>query len=225
DVMKDLPDKNRILQYYDLSPEGEKAYEDVLRGVYRVLKVFDPKGVGGAEMGIMQFIAEVTRLKQVCAGDSVDFTAELATDLADEDDENRILIFSHFKGVAHAIAQRLGSEAVCTVKRSSDGSKFESLPVEERDRIFENARNNPNIRFIVTTSAAKEGHNIEYCNKVIFNDLWWTSEDHRQAEDRAYGRISNPHPIDAHYVIADKSIVKWILELIELKSEIIEEVV
>src|SRR5690606_33156160 len=35
DVMKDLPDKNRILQYYDLSPEGEKAYEDVLRGVYR----------------------------------------------------------------------------------------------------------------------------------------------------------------------------------------------
>jgi hypothetical protein len=44
-------------------------------------------------------------------------------------------------------------------------------------------------------------------------------------EGRAYGRLSNPHPIDSFYMVADVKVEKWIMELLEAKLKIIEEVV
>ena len=77
----------------------------------------------------------------------------------------------------------------------------------------------------MTTEASKEGHNLEFCDRVIFNDLWWTPAAHEQAEGRAYGRVSNPHPIDAVYMCANAEIIIWLRELIQKKQNIISSAV
>jgi len=223
DVLQDLPPINRVLRYHTLSDEATRSYNGVLQGIYNTLEHFDPRGVGGDQKEVFGILAQITRLKQVCAADKVDYTADLARDLADENDENRILIFSQFKGTAHAIARRLGHEAVCTVENRGD--EFHSLNANKRDELFESVRHDPSVRFIVTTQAAKEGHNLEFCNATIFNDLFWTPEGHRQCEGRSYGRLSNPHPIDSYYIVADVDIEKWIMELLEKKIDIVEEAV
>jgi len=224
DVFKDLPPVNRIPEFRPLSEKNQRRYKKILDGIYESLATFDPHGRGGEEMAIMSILAQITRLKQVCAADMVEHTAELATSLADENPESgKILIFSHFKGSALKIARMLGQEAVCTVKHTEAG--FTSLTAPQRDRVFEEARHNKNIRFIVTTEAACEGHNLEFCDYVIFNDYWWTPAGHEQAEGRAYGRASNPHPIDAIYMTTMVPIVEWIRNLLFAKMKIIDEAV
>jgi len=224
DVLKDLPPINRIIRYHDLSEDAKANYERVLQGVYEELSVFDPSGLGGETMNVISVLAQITRLKQVCSADKVEYTADLALDLIDEHENGgKVLIFSQFKGTALAIANRLGDQAVCTVRRTADD--FVSLDAVQRDRLFEDARGDPNVRFIVTTEAAKEGHNLEFCDWVIFNDPLWTPAGHSQCEGRAYGRLSDPHPIDSFYIVADVDIEKWIMELLDKKLAIINEAV
>ena len=91
--------------------------------------------------------------------------------------------------------------------------------------LFQETKNNPDIKFIVTTEAAKEGHNLEFCDWVIFNDQFWTPAAHDQCEGRAYGRLANPHTIDVFNIIADVKIEGWMQELLNQKLVIIEEAV
>jgi len=226
EVFKDLPPINRLYETCEISADGKMRCNEILDGMYTSLADFDPKGQGGESMHIMGILAQITRLKQVCASETVQYTADLATRLVDSAEENedpKVLIFSQFKGTAAKIAQLLGSEAVCTVKRTADD--FQSLTANERDALFESARNDPDVKFIVTTKAAQEGHNIEYCDWVIFNEPFWGPKEHEQCEGRAYGRASNPHHIDSYYVTADVDIIKWLTEMIADKAKVIDSVV
>lgn len=225
DVQKDLPPINRITRFVDLTDDARKRYEEVLAGIYHELETFDPTG-GGAQKQVMGILAQITRLKQVCADDKLDYVTDLGTELADEK-EGKGLIFSQWKGTAYGIARRLGHEAVCTVRPGEPGAKqkFISLDAEARDKLFEDARHDPEVRFVVTTEAAKEGHNLEFCDWVLFNDLLWTPGGHAQCEGRAYGRLSDPHPIDSFYIVADVDIERWIMEMLDKKLAIIEETV
>lgn len=225
EVLPDLPPINRIQRFVEISPDVRATYETALRGIYEQLRIFDPTGRGGNRMNIMSMLAQLTRLKQITAAGKVDTTTELATELIDESqrDDSKVLIFTHYMGTAAAIARQLGSQAVCTVV--ADGTDFKSLNAQERDTLFEEARNNPRVRYVVTTEAAREGHNLEFCDWVIFNDLFWTPGSHYQCEGRAYGRLSDPHPIDSYYMVADVDFERWLMELLDAKLSIFEEVV
>ena len=225
EVMKDLPPINRIQRFHDLTPRAQKLYDKALAGIYEQLATFNPKQAG-TEMSIFSMLAQITRLKQICAADKVPFTAEIAQELIEQanGDGGKVLIFTHFKGTAVAIAEALGDKAVCTVIRRDDDTDY-SMNAVERDAVFEKARYSPSIRYVVTTEAAREGHNIEYCKWVIFNDPFWTPASHYQAEGRAYGRLNDPHPIDSYYIVAETQIEQWMMELLDRKLEIFNQVV
>jgi SNF2 family DNA or RNA helicase len=131
-------------------------------------------------------------MKQVCAIDKVEDTADLATELYDQTDESedrKVLIFSQYKAVAYAIYQRLADQgALCFVRRGEDS--FITADNNERDALVQQFQNDPSIKYlIVTEKTAKEGHNITAAGHVIFNDLFWTPAAHEQGEGRAYGRL------------------------------------
>jgi SNF2 family DNA or RNA helicase len=224
DVDKDMDDVNRITRISPMSDSAMVKYEEVLQGFYQKLAVFDPRGHGGEGSSVMHILTEILRLKQICAADKIPYTVELAQELIEESEgDKKVLIFSQFLGSAYGIAQALGHEAVCTVIKTDDD--FVSMTPEERDTLFEATREDPKIKYVVTTEAAKETHNIEYCYWVIFNDQWWSPEAHKQGEGRAHYRMSNPHPIDAFYMLCDVKIEHWMQELLDQKFDIIEATV
>lgn len=228
DVLKDLPPINRITHFHDLSDKATRLYQMVLDGIYEELAEFDSRGVGGQQMGVMSILAQITRLKQICAVDKArEFTPDLATELVDSDaNGGKVLIFSQFKGTCYAIAQRLGHQTVSTVRRTDRG--FVSMTPTQRHELFEEARHREDVKYIVTVAhpaTGLEGHNLEFCKWVIFNDPLWSPGAHDQCEGRAYGRLSNPHPIDAYYIVADVEIEKWINELLVKKLDIINQTV
>jgi SNF2 family DNA or RNA helicase len=225
EVLPDLPPINRIQRHVEMSPEGQRTYDRVLQGVYEELGIFNPSGQGGTTMNIMSILAQFVRLKQVTAAEKIPHTVELAQELVEEseDSTSKVLIFTSFLGTANEIARRLGPSAVTTVHHRNDS--FYSMESHERDTLFERVRHDPSVRYIVTTEASREGHNLEFCNWVIFNDLFWTPAAHNQAEGRAYGRLSNPHHIDAYYLLAEVDFERWLMEQLENKLAITEEVV
>jgi len=224
DVQKDLPPINRQTRIVELSPSGRIAYKLALEGLYDQLAVYDPRGRGKGAITIQHILAQILRLKQICAAEKPEYVADLAVDLIDQSTNGgKVLIFSYFKAIAYRIAQLLGDQAVCTVRKTEDD--FVSMTSDQRDELFEDSRNDPDVKFIVTTEAAKEGHNLEFCDWVIFNDQFWTPAAHDQCEGRAYGRLANPHTIDVFNIIADVDIEKWMQELLDRKLAVIEEAV
>ncbi len=224
DVQKDLPPINRVTKIVALSEEAKVGYNLVLEGLYDQLAMYDPRGRKKGEITIQHILSQILRLKQICAAEKTEYVADLAVDLIDQSENGgKVLIFSQFLGPACHIAQLLGSQAVCTVERTAED--FRSMTANERDALFESARNDPYVKFIVTTEAAQEGHNLEFCDWVIFNDQFWTPAAHDQCEGRAYGRLANPHTIDSFYIIADVKIETWMQDLLERKLAIIEETV
>lgn len=227
DVLKDLPPINRVELIHTLSGQAQADYDLAMQGLYRILKEFNPSNQAGDTVSINHVLAQFTRLKQICAVDKIESTTELAQDLIDQqngDGDGKVLIFSQFKGVAANIARALGSEAVCTVYATGPDT-WTSMNSTERDRLFEDARRDSRVKYIVTTGAAKEGHNLEFCNWVIFNDAFWEPASHEQCEGRAYGRLANPHPIDSFYNRADTHVEERIYELLIQKMEIIDATV
>lgn len=232
EVLKDLPPINRVYQFHELSTEAQKSYDLVMSGIYEELKAFDPRGEGGHQKEVMNILARIMRLKQVCAADKVERVAELATDISDSHSNGRpgkVLIFSQFKGTAYEISRRLGQDALSFVTRitTAKGMEFETVDIDERDRLVQEFRQNDDIRYLVVTEkSAKEGHNIEFAEAVIFNDLFWTPAAHEQGEGRIYGRLSGEmRSVDAHYIISEKTIEEWIMDLLAAKLSIINEVV
>ena len=230
DVQKDLPPINRMDRIIHLEGEDKERYSEVVRGLYRQVKTFDPKDRGEGVTTLQHILTTIMRLKQVCAAAKIDYVANLATELVDqhENGNGKVLIFSQWKGTAYNIARKLGHEAACTVTKTPDD--FVSMSPKEREELFKYAKRDDRIKFIVTTGAAKFGHNLEFCSYVIFNDYFWSPEEHKQCEGRAYGRLADPHPIDSFYITAidpsrKDNIEKWIEELLNVKKSTIDEAI
>ncbi len=238
-VQKDLPPINRMDRLVRLDEKHQERYDLVMKGFYKVLEAFDPSKKDQDFKEVNGILATYTRLRQICSHYKAEsgFTSDLARDLVDESESDHpvCLIFTQWLGIADLISQQLGGEAVCTVRKKTEtyineegiivDECFESMDNIERDELFERVRHDKSVKFIITTSAAKEGHNIEYCDWTIFNDHYWTPDDHIQCEGRAYGRLSNPHPIDSFYVIADTEMERIMQQLLMTKAQIIEEAV
>lgn len=230
DVVEELPPINRMNKYHELSAKADRIYKKVEQGIYEKVAEFDARGQS-AEMGITNILAQIQRLKMVCALDKTEDTADLASELYDQTDESeprKVLIFSQYKAVAYNIYQRLADQgALCFVRRGEND--FITADNNQRDEMVQQFQTDPNIRYlIVTEKTAKEGHNITAAGHVIFNDLFWTPASHEQGEGRAYGRLSDLHSISSYYMITDMdgdSIEEWIMDLLAEKLAMINEVV
>jgi len=221
DVQKDLPPINRQTRIVEISAEARVNYNLVLEGLYKDIALYDPKGKGRGVITTQHILTQFLRLKQICAAEKVEYVADLSIELIDQSvNGGKVLIFTYFKAIAYRIAQLLGDQAICTVKKTPDD--FVSMNSDDRDELFEDNRNNSDVKFLVTTEAAQIGHNLEFCDWVIFNDQFWNPAAHDQCEGRAYGRLSDPHTIDVFNIIADVKVEEWLQDILDRKLTIIE---
>lgn len=220
DVMKDLPAIERITDYHEMSDKAWKLYEKILQGVYIALDAWNP-GQAGAEQRVPNILAQIMRLKQVCAIDKLDRVAELATELYDTHENggaSKVIVFSQFKPIAHGIAKRLGQECVVlTGDISGEG---------ERMKIVDQFQNDKNVHFLCGTwQVMGEGRNLTAAGYVIFSDLFWTPANHQQCEERCYGRVGDMHGATSYYVVVKDTIEDWIQDILARKLKVIEQVV
>lgn len=221
DVVSELPPINRITNLHELTPGAREVYKKVLQGVYEKIDAAGNK----IEQNVTSILAEIGKLKEVCAHDKVDAVVELAGELYDTEQDagdsklgnKKVLIFSQYVDVVRKIALRLGREAIYWTGET---------PFEERTRLENEFQTNPDVHFLVVSlMTGQTGLNLTAAGHVVFADLYWTPAAHAQAEERAYGRLSNMHGCDSYYLVATGTIEDWIQELLAAKLETINAVV
>ena len=224
DVVKELPPIQRIFEWHELSEKAQKVYNKVLTGIYIDMLKWEPETKEG-QQAVPNLLAQITRLKQVCAIDKMDRCAELAVELYDTHENggpSKVIVFSQFKAVASGIAKRLGNEAVCITG---------DLQRDERQILVDKFQTDPNVKFACCTwQVAGEGINLTAAGYVIFSDLFWTPANHMQSEERCYGRLNDMHGATSYYMVAkcaddSDSVEVWIQEILARKLATINQVV
>ena len=209
DVIKDLPPITRVNHFCTLSTKAQAHYDKALAGLYISLR--NPS----YQRNINSILAELTRLKQIISDDKIQTTVDLANTAWEETGE-KVLIFSQFVETCNSIAGLLQDKLVIT-GHATDEERYERIDKFQKD---------DDTKFMVlSTKAGAEGITLTRAHTVIFNDLCWTPKDHRQAEARCYGRMSDMHGAIAYYVQAENTVDEMIGELLLKKLAIIEEVI
>ena len=222
DVMKELPPINRIPITLELPSSIKPIYKKALEGLWLGIDSWD--GSTSHPQHIQSLLAQLIKLKQICAHAKVEAIADLASELHDSmngEQWNKVIVFTQFVNsppIVHDIARRLEGEGVLELTGEHDPA--------DRFRIVEQFQTDPKVNFLIASiMAAGEGLNITKAGSVIFNDLTWTPANHHQAEGRAYGRVSDPHPITSYYPIYEDTIEEDISELLLLKMELFNEII
>ena len=207
----EMPD---IPVYLKLSAEAKKKYDKIMQGVYEDTK--------GNMFDIVNILAQITRMKQVCAHDKVGSTVEQAIDSYESYDEdephNKVLIFSYFIDVCEKIHNELGHD--CSVLITG-----QHVPdMGERYRLVKRFQEDSRYKYIIVNTAAKEGLNITKAGTVIYNDLLWTGEDHKQIKGRCFGREGDFHGGNSFWMLNNGTIEDWIYTLIQEKELTVNQV-
>lgn len=229
DVLQELPPINRITREYELSNVARSQYEKVLDGLWSDVDKWD--GSTENTQMITSILAQLMKMKQVCAWDKVDSIVELAEELYEESTEthNKVIIFSQFVNsppLVKAISDKLNRLSRNTGAPDESIWFSGEMDVQTRQNIVDKFQKDPALRFLVAgIKSAREGLDITAAGSVIFADLDWTPANHHQAEARAYGRLSDLHSINSYYVVSANTIEEDIMMLLERKLAIFNEVI
>ena len=181
-------------------------------------------------------LTRINYLKQMAARFKVNQVIEWVEEFLESG--NHLILFAHHKTIVDRIYSHFKEIALRV-----DGS---ATPEQKRD--FETAFQacgscgvkkdkhsiTPHIcegyvpgdkRLFIGTQAAKESLTLTAAEDVVFVELWDSPKDIEQAEERCYGRVSDPHGATAWYLLANGTIEEDLLQNLEYKRSIIDAIV
>ncbi|MDF2958592.1 MAG: helicase [Paenibacillus sp.] len=242
-IQLDLPDKQEMKVYINLTAEQGAFYEQAVKDLMERMKNLEGIERKGA------ILAALTQLKQLC-DHPVLFTKEAAA-LAEEtllsevqreafvtrsaklerlvamvdelrDEGDSCLIFTQYVGMGRMLADVLRahrSEPVLYLNGST--------PKAERDKMIDTFQaadgTGPGI-FVLSLKAGGVGLNLTAANHVFHFDRWWNPAVENQATDRAY-RMGQKRNVQVHKFISLGTLEEKIDEMLESKMSLSENVI
>ncbi len=229
-VIQDLPDKQEMKVYCNLTPEQTTLYEAVVKESLERIASASEEGI--ERRGVV--LGALMRLKQVCNhptqflgdGSALPGRSGKLNRLGEMLEEalsigDRALVFTQFAQMGHMLRAHLGALFGLEVIFLYGGT-----PQKQRDRMvarFQQVRGGPEI-FILSLKAGGTGLNLTAANHVFHFDRWWNPAVEDQATDRAY-RIGQTRDVQVHKFICAGTLEERIDELIESKKALAESVV
>jgi SNF2 family DNA or RNA helicase len=222
-VIKDLPRKNEMKVFCNLTREQATLYEAVVRE--SLTRIDRSEGMGRKG----EVLVALTRLKQVCnhpthylkddseldgrSGKLSRLTEMLEEVLAEGD---RALIFTQFAEMGRLLHRHL-REALSTEVLFLHGA----VPVRKREEMitrFQEEGPGPSV-FVLSLKAGGFGLNLTRARHVFHFDRWWNPAVENQATDRVF-RIGQTRSVAVHKFICAGTVEERIDELIEQKKEL-----
>ena len=226
DVVKDLPEKEEIIQHIELGFEQRKLYNEI-RQYYRdkVQDSVEDNGVGGSQMVIFEALLrlrQVANFPQMVSGEYnhiISAKFELLKDLVKEIivEDHKILIFSQFVKSLNIIKEFL----------DLSGINYSFLHGQTRDRAGQiknfQEEKDTNV-FLISLKAGGVGINLTAADYVVLFDPWWNPAIEAQAIARSH-RIGQLNKVIAYKFIAKDTVEEKILEMQDRKKMLVEDVV
>ncbi len=210
EVLKDLPAKTRTIIPLPLTnrPEYERARDNLIK----YLKGFDKQKAEKAKRA--EILVKMETLKQLAAYGKLEESVRWIEEMAGQE---KMVIFCTHKNIVDTLMEKFGEQAI-----KIDGR----VPVKKRQGIVDKFVEDNNLRiFIGNIQAAGTGiDGLQYaCSNVVYLEYPWTSGDLIQSEDRV-NRNGQKLPVTCWNIVAEDSIEVDIVELLEEKSKILNQV-
>ena len=227
-VITDLPAKNEMKVFCNLTREQATLYEAVVKDSLRQIEEAD----GVQRRGII--LATLMKLKQVC-NHPTQFLGD-GSELADRSGKlnrlaemleevravkERVLIFTQFaemgKLLKGYLEMTLGDEALFLYGSTSAKARTAMI-----DR-FQTDLHGPLV-FILSIKAGGTGLNLTRANHVFHFDRWWNPAVENQATDRAF-RIGQTRNVQVYKFVCAGTVEERIDEMMERKQALAASIV
>ncbi|MEN8904797.1 MAG: DEAD/DEAH box helicase [Clostridiales bacterium] len=225
DVLLELPEKIETNYIVDLNEAQKKLYMAYYKDFKDELSFENNEEI---EKNNIEIFALLTRLRQICSHPAcfIDNYNEgsnkldLAIDIITKSMEtgHSIILFSQFTKILNIIREKL--ESMSLNYYYLDGK----VPANERLELVENFNCDRESVFLISLKAGGTGLNLTRADIVIHFDPWWNPAVESQASDRAH-RIGQKNVVQVYKFIAEGTIEEKIVNLQEIKKDLIESVI
>ena len=213
-----LPPKNIIHEYVDMSDAQSIFYENVKAGV--------AQEVNKVKLNAANVLSLVARLRQATACPSILTTESIPSAKMDRAEDlveqivgsgYKVVIFSTFKQTVYELAQRLRQYKLVVATGDQSDAEIEAAKQALQE--------DPETKiFIGTTAKCGTGITLTAASYMIFIDHPWTAADCTQCEDRIY-RIGSNNAVFIYYLISKNTIDERVQEVVNDKSLIADYIV
>jgi SNF2 family DNA or RNA helicase len=131
-------------------------------------------------------------------------------------DDGKVIVFTHFRATLDMLAQHLAAWGIDFVRYHGGLSLTEK---EQAIRRFERESS-----VLLSTEAAGEGRNLQFCRVMVNFDLPWNPMRIEQRVGRIH-RVGQDRPVDIFNLSAKDTIEDYILDILDRKLNMFELVI
>ncbi len=226
-VATDLPPKTEAIQWCEMEADQKELYEETLSQIRDSLFLnIKREGLAKSRLSVLQ---GMQRLRQICsapsmlegqAGVSSVKAATLIDHLRGKLRQNKVLVFSQFKGTLRLLGALCEKEGIAYYHFDGDTPPAKRM---EMVTAFQDPVNKVGV-FLISLKAGNTGLTLTAADYVFLADPWWNTAVQQQAIDRAY-RIGQTKKVFAYQMICKDSIEEKIIELQQRKKSVSDALV
>lgn len=220
EVLNDLPNKIERIVTAELNPSQRKIYDATCYDARILLEQT------GKAFNVLHLL---TKLRQICvtpnlimneyneSSGKIDTLVDIIQDYVKTG--HRLLIFSQFVKALEYIEILLTKLDIKYFKLTGD------TKAEKRISDMNEFNKNDKIKvYLISLKAGGTGLNLIGADTVIHLDPWWNVSSENQASDRVY-RIGQTKNVEVIKLIAENSIEERVIELQQIKKDLIDKVI
>jgi SNF2 family DNA or RNA helicase len=221
-VATDLPEKTELTLWCTMKAEQQEVYEKIRAQIKQSIFLnIKNDGLAKSKLNILQGII---KLRQVCCSpallnqEDVDSKESIKIDVLIDEitnnlSNNKVLIFSQFKGMLHLIAEKLQAHQIAYFHFDGD------TKIEDRQEMVAKfqTEGNPESVFLMSLKTGNAGINLTAADYVFLVDPWWNTAIQQQAIDRTH-RIGQTKNVFAYKMICKNTIEEKIIAIQQRKQ-------
>lgn len=209
EVLTQLPDLTRTkIPVIVRREEIRKALEELQYWI----KENGSQGASRAEA-----MVRLSKLRQAMGMAKVPVVLEMAEDILEQGDGQKVVIYAVHKAVVSALVSELSKDySVSTITGE--------VSQEDRQKRIDNFQNHQNPRVMVISSAGGEGIDLYSADRIIFAEREWTPAAEEQAEARCH-RFGQKNAVEAIYLVASDTVDREMDSLVESKRSLFKDLI
>jgi len=217
DVLPDLPAKQRTLVRLELNARDRARYQRAKADIVAFLRAERQRAAqatlipdtAAANAAKAPVLARLNTLRQLVAEAKLPAVIDWTKTFLDSGE--KLILFAEHRDIQHALLREFPDCA-----RVLGGS-----PAQATQAHVERFQTDAACQLIVCSlQAASHGLTLTAASNVAFAEMAWTAAPHDHGEDRAYGRLDNPHCLSAWYLLADDTLDFDLAELVDERREL-----
>lgn len=213
----DLPEKIISTLEIEMTKEWGNKYDTAFEAYIQFLKENPMPEKNIDNIILAKHLVEIQKLKQVCSQAKIERIIEDIENAVEQDE--KIIVFSQYSETIRILGAELMAKGIKWVRVvGADDYKSRQNAVDE-------FQNNASVKvFLANIKAGGVGITLTAASIVMFADMDWSPETHRQAEDRAH-RIGQTGTVNVYYYIISGTIEDDIAEILNEKKNLMDKIV